>query len=81
MADKIAVPESALYYTKGTTTYVDVNGNIVANAVSEPVMVRDSSDLSKFSHLDPGAMAYTAGFKKMWQKAADGSWIAIIGEA
>ena len=77
--NNIRVPESALYYTKSTTTYVSDDGEIVVNSSSEPVMIRTAADLDLLTAYEPGTFAYTAGFKKIWQKAADGTWANIVG--
>ena len=43
------------------------------------VMVPDESDLEDIpSELPVGTIAYTAGYKKMWQKAADGEWVSLL---
>lgn len=80
MANKIAVPESALYYNKGVTAYVNEDGVLVRNAPSDGVLVRSSDDFSlpALEALDPGTLAYTAGFKHMWQKGIDGTWVQIV---
>lgn len=48
-----------------------------ANAPS--VMVNSQDDLNQLpSVYPPGTLAYTAGFKAMWQLAADGSWVSLM---
>lgn len=78
MADKIAVPESALYYTKGVTAYVNEDGEIVRNASSDGVLVRSSSDLERLTMFEPGTLAYTSGFEHMWMKNITTGWTQIV---
>ena len=65
--------------------YVDENGNTRRAEESEPVQVRDSGDLAglaaRFGEgiYVPGLIAYTAGYKEMWQLNASGEWINIVG--
>ena len=62
------------------TDYVDSNGNIVKNDDAKTVMVRSKLDLPLFSGYNPGTLAYTAGFKNIWQLDASGEWKIIIEE-
>lgn len=62
------------------TDYVDNNGNIVKNDDAKTVMVRSKLDLPLFSGYNPGTLAYTAGFKNIWQLDAGGEWKTIIEE-
>lgn len=62
------------------TDYVDNNGNIVKNDDAKTVMVRSKFDLPLFSGYNPGTLAYTAGFKNIWQLDASGEWKTIIEE-
>lgn len=42
------------------------------------VMVNDEFDLDALNDIyTPGTVAYTAGFKKIWQLNAAGSWISV----
>ncbi len=49
-----------------------------ANAPS--VMITAESDLALLPENTyvPGTIAYTAGFKAMWQLAADGTWVSLM---
>lgn len=62
------------------TDYVDNNGNIIKNDDAKTVMVRSKLDLPLFSGYNPGTLAYTAGFKNIWQLDAGGEWKTIIEE-
>lgn len=62
--------------TRGMNDYV-LNGQIVNNAVTEQILISSASDLAGLDNYSPGAIAYTAGYRQMWQKAPDGSWVAF----
>lgn len=62
------------------TDYIDQNGNIIKNDDAKMVMVRNKSDLDLLNDYRPGTIAYTAGFKNMWQADADGEWQTIVEE-
>ena len=62
------------------TDYVDGNGNLVKNDDAKMVMVRSKADLDVIVGYRPGTIAYTAGFKNMWQLDASGEWQAIVEE-
>ena len=61
----------------GNTDYL-LDGVIYKNAPTKAVMVTEESDLADLTGYDPGSVAYTAGFKAMWQLSADGTWESII---
>lgn len=57
------------------------NGEYIALAPdpSDSVMVTQQSDLQYIPEDVPiGTIAFTAGFKKIWQKDIDGSWDALV---
>lgn len=60
--------------------YVDSNGDIHIHVKNCEVMVTAKSDLASLSGYEPSTIAYTAGFKNIWQLGADGNWVAIIEE-
>ncbi len=65
--------------------YVDANGDTRRAEGSEGVLVRSGDDLpalaARFGEgiYVPGLIAYTAGYKAMWQLDANGDWINIVG--
>lgn len=59
--------------TASTYSYIDSDGALHTGVYAEPVMVTAEADLAKLDVV-PGTMAYTAGFRKMWQIGADGQW-------
>lgn len=61
---------------RGVTDYVQ-DGIIVNNSVTETVLVSSQSELELLGNYSPGTIAYTAGYKQMWQKAPNGSWVAF----
>lgn len=60
--------------------YIDSDGNLHINAASNPILIRSSDDLelSDLSAYPPGTLAHTAGWKGVWQKGADGSWVDMM---
>lgn len=62
------------------TDYVDVSGNLVKNDDAKMVMVRSKADFDVIGSYRPGTIAYTAGFKNMWQLDASGEWQTIVEE-
>ena len=44
------------------------------------VMVESKNDLAGIEDTMPGMIAFTAGFKKMWQLSAAGEWANMLGE-
>ena len=57
----------------GNTDYV-INGEIYENSPVKIILISDESELELLTNYEPGAIAYTAGFTSMWQKAPDGTW-------
>lgn len=43
------------------------------------VMVADENELANLEGYAPGTIAFTAGYKKMWQLDFDGTWVTIVG--
>jgi len=70
----------ATFNTYGLTDYIK-DGKVVKESKVRSVMVTAKSDLANLKGYNPGDMAYTAGYKNIWQKKADGTWEAIIEEA
>lgn len=62
------------------TDYVDGNGNLVKNDDAKMVMIRNKADLDMLGSYRPGTIAYTAGFKNMWQLDASSEWQTIVEE-
>lgn len=57
--------------------YVDAKNGPSSYSDDTQIMVRNESELTKFKDVKPGSIAYTAGYKKMWQKDSDGNWVAL----
>ena len=62
--------------TLGQLDYVQ-NGVLYVNAAARSVLVTSAEDLPLLPDVIPGTIAYTAGFKLMWQLNAAGEWIQI----
>ena len=58
------------------------DGTIIQVAPKSSIMVASKDDLDSITAADlpPTSIAYTAGFKNMWQLDADGVWQPIIEE-
>jgi len=56
---------------------VDADGVLREDVPGKEVMVTAESDLAGLPDYQPGTLAYTAGFKKIWHKAADGTWVEV----
>lgn len=54
------------------------NGELYENAPITAVMIESSSDLDSLEGLQPGSVAYVAGFTSMWQLGADGEWAVVV---
>lgn len=57
-----------------------IKGGVLNRGANAPsVMVNDEFDLDGLIDIyTPGTVAYTAGFKKMWQLNAAGSWVSVL---
>lgn len=64
----------------GNLDYV-VNGKIITNSGGKSVLVETENDLVLLGAYEPGTIAYTAGFVKVWQKDSSGQWIQMVGGA
>ena len=60
---------SELDYVKG--------GKLYRGSGAASVLVTSQSDLGKLDNYAPGAVAYTAGFAKIWQLGANGTWVEV----
>ena len=67
------------FYTVGSTSYIDGDGELVTYNSLSSVMIGDQNDLTLLSDYPPCTIAYTAGFKEMWQLDIDGTWVEIGG--
>lgn len=56
-----------------------VRGDDLTPRVAAPtVLIEQQSDLARLPAYPAGTIAYTAGFKAMWQLSAAGSWVSMI---
>ena len=53
------------------------DGVLYKGNVADSVMIESLDDLSGLTDLCPGSIAYTAGYKRMWQLNAAGTWVEI----
>ena len=63
--------------TQGQLDYVQ-NGTLYVNTAARSVLVTSAEDLPLLPDATPGTIAYTAGFKAMWQLSADGEWVPVF---
>ena len=69
--------KSDVVNTTGNQDYIK-GGKIYHNAPTASVLVTAQSDLAGLTDLyETGTIAYTAGFAKMWQLSAAGSWVEV----
>ena len=68
--------------TNGEGDYVNSDGDLVFGVNQRGVMVTAEADLANLPTelYAPGSVAFTAGFKAMWQLGADGEWVDMMAD-
>ena len=61
----------------GMLDYIDENGDLHVDEKPAAVLIRTGNDLALVSDYPVGTIAYTAGFAKIWQKGANGTWTEV----
>ncbi len=63
-----------------TSSEVDFikNGVLYKEATASAVLVTAQSDLASLTGYAPGTIAYTAGFKNIWELSAAGTWVDVL---
>lgn len=58
------------------------NGELVKH-YPQSIMVANQTELNALdtTGIEPGTLAYTAGYANMWQLDSDGAWQTIVEEA
>ena len=58
------------------------NGVVQQGRQVTMIMVTAESDLADLNDYgyEPGSLAYTTGFKDIWQLGADGTWVNVLEE-
>ena len=51
---------------------------LVKDTPAPSVLVSSQSDLAELPAYPAGTIAYTAGFKAMWQLSAAGEWVSVL---
>lgn len=65
------------WFHMGNVEYV-TNGEVVSEEHAGCVMVSAEGDLANLPDIyGAGSIAYLAGYSKMWQKSAAGTWVEI----
>lgn len=67
------IDENAYYDGYNGFDYVK-DGEIHKHAPIESVMIESDADLALLTGYAPGSIAFTVGYSRMWQLAADGTW-------
>lgn len=57
---------------------VVIDGVLIKDMPAPSVLVTAQTDLANLPAYPPGTIAYTAGFKAMWQLDASGGWVSIL---
>ena len=63
-------------YQTGTHSIIK-DGNVINGVPDETVYVSSDSELSKYAEKPAGTVAIQYGFKAMWQKQPDGTWLKM----
>lgn len=64
--------------TSGEVDYVQ-DGVLHKGANGAAILIESENDLEDLAaEYAPGSVAYTTGFKKMWQLSSDGEWVSVI---
>lgn len=78
MNEKLVMPSGENVSTSAALDYVK-DGELYVNAGARSVCVTGQGDLAELPQdYPPGSVAFTAGFKKIWQLGADGVWVDLL---
>ena len=47
------------------------------NTQAQAILVPDEETLAALPPCQPGSIAYTAGFREIWQLGLDGEWVSV----
>ena len=53
-------------------------GELIKDMPAPSVLVTAQTDLAQLPEYPAGTVAYTAGFKGMWQLNAAGEWVSVL---
>ena len=79
MNEMVVSPGAIPRLTMGLHDVVTATGVLERNVPIPCVMVTAEADLANLPEYPAGSMAYTAGFAKIWQLSAAGTWVAVGG--
>lgn len=72
------ITQNKLKVIAGSTNDV-VHGNLLVKDTPAPtVLVEAQTDLAQLPTYPAGTIAYTAGFKAMWQLDTQGNWVSVL---
>ena len=63
--------------TSGEIDYIK-DDMLYIGANLRSVLVSSESDLPNLTDYEPGTLAFTVGYKDMWQLGLDGSWVSLF---
>lgn len=76
--NQVAVtPSGSSTRTSALMDYVK-DGVLHVNSEARAVCVTSENDLDELTGYSPGSIAFTAGYKKIWQLGADGTWVDLL---
>lgn len=79
MTQEIEFPAGRVTGTSAIVDYVQ-DGVLHVSATTRSVCVASRADLASLpKEYPPGSVAFTAGFKELWQLDATGAWVDMIG--
>lgn len=78
MNQVVVTPSGSSTRTSALLDYVQ-NGVLHVNSEARAVCVTGQNDLAELTGYSPGSIAFTAGYKNIWQLGADGAWVDLLG--
>lgn len=77
MNQVVVTPSGSSTRTSALLDYVQ-NGVLHVNSEARAVCVTGQNDLAELTGYSPGSIAFTAGYKNIWQLGADGAWVDLL---
>ncbi len=66
-----------LVYTVDDMEYLK-DGEVHRHSAAVSIMIPSESDLANLKDYEPGSIAFTAGYNKVWQLDAEGNWVSVV---
>ncbi len=77
MNQVVVTPSGASTRTSALLDYVK-DGVLHVNSEARAVCVTGENDLAQLTGYSPGSIAFTAGYRNIWQLGADGTWVDLL---